>query len=86
MSPYIKQADRENLDISNIKPSDAGELNYVISSLVSQYLERKEVRYTNLNEIIGVLTAVQKEFYRRVVAPYEDKKIEENGDIEYPKV
>jgi len=32
--------------------------------------------------MIGVLECVKQEFYRRKVAPYEDIKIIENGDIE----
>ena len=37
--------------------------------------------YHAYNEIIGVLECVKQEFYRRMVAPYEDKKCEENGDV-----
>ena len=33
-------------------------------------------------EADGVLELVRLEFYRRVVAPYEDMKREENGDVE----
>jgi len=31
----------------------------------------------------GVLENVKQEMYRRLAAPYEDKKAEENGDV-YP--
>ena len=31
---------------------------------------------------MGVLSCVGAEFYRRVIAPYEDKKIIQNGDVE----
>ena len=30
---------------------------------------------------MGVLECCKLEFYRRVAAPYEDIKIEENGDV-----
>jgi len=30
---------------------------------------------------MGVLECIKQEFYRRAVAPYEDKKKEENGDV-----
>jgi len=30
---------------------------------------------------MGVLSAITEEFYRRKVAPYEDEKIVENGDV-----
>jgi len=81
--PYIKQDDRTKFDISNLNPEKPGELNYVISQLCAKYLDQKGLGYTNCNEIIGVLDCVKQEFYRRVTVPYEDKKIEENGDIDY---
>jgi hypothetical protein len=81
--PYIKNQDRENFDISNLSPQKAGELNYIISEICSKYLKEKGLGYTNCNEVVGVLECVKQEFYRRVTAPYEDIKIEENGDISY---
>jgi hypothetical protein len=38
-------------------------------------------KYTNINTAIGILACIQKELYRRVAAPYEDKKCEINGDV-----
>jgi hypothetical protein len=35
-----------------------------------------------MNDIIGVLEAAKTEFYRRIIAPYEDIKIQDNGDME----
>lgn len=32
-------------------------------------------------DTLGVLRCCQLELYRRMVAPYEDKKIQENGDV-----
>jgi hypothetical protein len=62
-------------------PSDAGELNYLISRIVDTYIQVKGKNYQNLNEVIGVLECVKQEYYRRIAAPYEDKKIAENGDV-----
>ena len=86
MTPYIKKEDRAKFSLDAIKPDDAGELNYVISTLLSEYIKRKGLRYQNINEVMGVLDCASKEFYRRVAAPYEDTKIKENGDIEYPQI
>lgn len=59
-----------------------GDLNYVISKICKRYMQIKEPKnYALLNEIMGVLESAKLEFYRRVVAPYEDVKINENGDI-----
>lgn len=59
-----------------------GELNYCITVLVHEYLKAHGQSYRTMNDCIGVLDAAKAEFYRRVVAPYEDIKIEQNGDIE----
>jgi hypothetical protein len=36
-----------------------------------------------MNDVLGALHAAGLEFNRRIVAPYEDTKIEQNGDIAY---
>ena len=41
----------------------------------------KEVRYSKINALIGVLECAKLELYRRVAAPYENDKIDENGDV-----
>jgi len=61
---------------------EPGDLNYVISKLCLKYLRMKEpTSYALLNEIMGVLESAKLEFYRRRVVPYEDVKMNENGDI-----
>lgn len=58
-----------------------GELNYVITKLIDQYLKEEGLRYANINEVIGVLECAKLELYRRIAGPYEDKKIISNGDV-----
>ncbi len=58
-----------------------GELNFLITSIANEYIERKGVNYTHYNDVVGVLECVKQEFYRRAVTPYEETKIRENGDI-----
>jgi hypothetical protein len=78
--PYIVDSAREQLDNGGL-PNSAGELNYMISSLIDEYLHEYGKNYTNINEVIGVLECAKLELYRRVAAPYEDEKIEQNGDV-----
>ncbi len=82
--PYIPQDKRPNLNTENLHPQNAGELNFVISQICAQYLKDKGLKYQHLNDIMGALEGVKAELYRRVAVPYEDKKIQENGDIDYP--
>lgn len=79
--PYINADARGRLDRGG-KPETPGELNYAITRLVDDYLiGRGRVRYAHLNEAIGVLECAKLELYRRVVAPYEDGKIAQAGEV-----
>jgi hypothetical protein len=84
--PYILKKERLAFDkhLKAIGPHtiSPGDLNYCITVLIHEYLKAHGRSYSTMNDCIGVLDAAKAEFYRRVVAPYEDKKIEENGDIE----
>lgn len=75
--PYIKKEDRHNLTA----PSNVGELNYAMSVLAISYVENKGLNYQTINDIIGAFDCAKSEFYRRVAIPYEDEKININGDI-----
>ena len=55
-----------------------GALNYTITRIIKKIYP---IRYRHLNRALGVLTAVTQELYRRVIGPYEDEKIKENGDV-----
>jgi hypothetical protein len=86
--PYIHPDRRANLLRSSIselmaepKALQTGELNFLISTLVWSLFE-SDPCYNKANELLGVLSAVTQEFYRRKVAPYEDIKIQQNGDLD----
>lgn len=85
--PYIKPDDRLKFDegLNSLVEAlgekwKAGELNYVISELVWE-LFGNDKNYQRANDIMGALEGAKLEFYRRRVAPYEDEKIKQNGDI-----
>jgi hypothetical protein len=78
--PYITEEQRKQLKYLNY-PTDAGEINYLISHIADGYLKAFGVNYRNINTLIGALECAQLELYRRIAAPYEDKKKEENGDV-----
>jgi len=79
--PYINEEARQRLSNGG-KPETPGELNYAITKLVDEYLIQKGgIRYAHLNEIIGALECAKLELYRRVAAPYEDRKLAEAGDV-----
>ncbi len=77
--PYIKSRRREDLDTYDF-PYTSGELNYVLTKEIIDYMGESP-NYMKFNEVMGVLECVKQELYRRLVAPYEDKKCAENGDV-----
>ena len=79
--PYIKPEDRNAILLDETTIEEAGELNYYITTIINWYINKNTKCYTTLNEVIGVLECAKLELYRRIVAPYEDIKIEENGDV-----
>ena len=79
--PYIKQARRDHLSAwPGYRPENAGELNYILTRIISLYWEGTG-NYQGINDIVGALEGAKLEFYRRVVVPYEDVKMQENCDV-----
>lgn len=79
--PYIQQKERDVLDYAADLPQTAGELNYMFTQFSIDYVRRKGKNYQHYNDVMGALEGCKQEFYRRAVAPYEDTKIQENGDV-----
>lgn len=79
--PYIPTEARVELEYRDA--GTAGELNYEITRLIQGYFIENGGRYQQINDVLGALEGAKAEFYRRIVAPYEDKKIAENGDVLY---
>lgn len=86
--PYIKKDRR--LDYAEIeyimkqhRVNDSGTLNYILTTVCNAYLKYGHTKenYWAYNDVIGALEACKLELYRRMVVPYEDKKIKENGDV-----
>lgn len=80
--PYVERHRRQAL-LAGAVPATAGELNFLISDLAGKYVARKGLRYAVLAQVTAALNDAKAEFERRVVAPYEDTKRKENGDV-YP--
>ena len=83
--PYIKDEDRPKI-LNKIKSlsmdiENEGELNYAISKLIDLLIQKWGEKYSNYNKIAGVISCVDKEVYRKLVAVYEDEKERENGTI-----
>lgn len=78
--PYIPNEARVEIAL-NGEAETPGELNYILTVECLRYLEHNGESYQTMNDIVGALECAKLELYRRAVAPYEDEKIEANGDV-----
>ena len=78
--PYIPPARRKELDLK-FDPKTAGELNYVLTTQLVNYVFLHGESYQSYNDIMGALEGAKLEIYRRQIAQYEDDKARENGDV-----
>ncbi len=88
--PYITDERKEEL--KNVKvlfhkiagelKLTKGDLNYLICELiVAHLLSRYKLGYQNISEAIDAVHGAEDELRRRLLYPYEDMKIYQNGDI-----
>lgn len=79
--PYIEPKDRAGIDYGTDFPQNCGELNYFITKILHRYIIEHSLRYSTVNEVIGVLECAKLEVYRQIVSPYEDNKKKLNGPV-----
>lgn len=71
--PYLEECSKEI--------QSEGELNYCIYKLATLLISRTGESYDKLSLCSSAMEHAKLEWYRKRLAPYEEKKIEENGDI-----
>jgi hypothetical protein len=59
----------------------AGELNYLITSLLHSVIKKQGLKYDVLNKVMGCLECVKVSLTQTVIIPYEDTKILQNGNV-----
>jgi hypothetical protein len=82
--PYVKQNQRPRLDrvvdtMESMAVKADGDLNYILYAFCKRNIKPS---YNNYKNFCGELRQCATEIERRILAPYEDTKIEENGDVE----
>jgi hypothetical protein len=80
--PYIKER-REELDkivelMHELDVKADGDLNYILFKYCKYYVEEG---YNNYKNFKGELSECRDEIGRRLLAPYENRKMAENGDV-----
>lgn len=78
--PYIELGRRINIK-SGGPVLTPGELNYAFTLVIARYAGARTFNYQMINDVLGALDGAKAEFYRRIAVPYEEKKMQENGDV-----
>jgi len=86
--PYIDQSSRDGFvevgeAMENAEIHTPGELNYICTLAIREFMRDKKFCYATLNEAIGALECCKLELYRRLASPYEDECVKKNGDIDF---
>jgi hypothetical protein len=84
--PYVSKENREKFaefvaSMEQLKIEGPGDLNYLVTMLTHRYLNQEPESYQMYNDAVGALEGAKLELYRRHIAPYENEKIRENGDV-----
>lgn len=88
--PYLTEEDKleHSRRIDNGRTpyiNNSGDLNYLVTRLIVVYLDQHDISYKTCGQIVDALDNAKDEFKRRILSPYEDLKIEQNGDV-YPSL
>lgn len=92
--PYLPKARKKLIHNQNYEtsrkliidldvPNCGGDLNYLFTIILVDYLKKKGLNYNNASDITKALDNCKHEFYHRILAKYELVAIERNGDV-YP--
>jgi hypothetical protein len=82
--PYIKQESRPKMDEVVDAMVEAGvlangDLNYILYKFCKYYIRPRG--YNSYKNFCGELRQCATEIERRILGPYENIKIDENGDV-----
>lgn len=84
--PYVQQERRKELDseiealVKKLKEMALGDVVYALYRITKDVYGNTKNYYTKAQGITA-LESTKLEYYRRILASYEDEKSKENGDI-----
>lgn len=83
--PYVPREARERIELPYV--TNLGEFTYVVDKMAEELAWKltgydwSKLSHDIICRIDGAIGLAQAEFRRRIYAPHEDRKIEQNGDI-----
>jgi len=84
--PYVTQKDRGKyaIPVKFIKQAiinTKGDLEYLVTVLMKQYMSTRERRYSTLHDVVYAVQHASDEYRRRHLDKREDEALEKNGDV-----
>jgi hypothetical protein len=86
--PYITENKRalyadeiQHFEAFHAAEISAGELNYLITSLLHSVIKKQGLKYDVLNKVMGCLECIKVSLAETVIIPYEKTKILSNGNV-----
>ena len=84
--PYLRTENKIYFDsvllpLKRCAIANGAELNYLFAEIINQFFVTNSKNYANIAQAISALECQKLELYRRVAGPYEDSKVEENGEV-----
>ena len=76
--PYITPNNRRRAARGDMRC--AGDLNWLLHQHINRYINSHGESYQTYNDIMGVLECIKHELYTRLITPYEQRKLLQNGD------
>lgn len=85
--PYITKENRKKYNnitdiVANYNIEAKGDLEYLIFSLMVQFMRTRERKYSTLHDVVYAAQHCADEFRRRFLDEREDTARKENGDVE----
>lgn len=83
--PYISSEERDRFDhlLDQLPDFDSkGELEYCIFKLMKRYASKRELRYSQLHDVVYAAAHCSDEFRRLYLDKREEQAIAENGQVE----
>ena len=84
--PYISGPRRESFAVArntlkSTRLDTIGELVYMFCWMADHYMSQHIMNFENLNAVMGAFESAKAEFYRKMIADYEDGKEAANGPV-----
>ena len=84
IDPVLREPIKSHLEAALSSILSIGDLTYAITYLLHRWvMAEPRLSFIRLSAVLAALECSKLEFYRTVMAPYEDQKRAENGPVSH---